>query len=305
MSKYLLLRNNKQAGPYTLDEIREMALKAYDLVWVEGKSAAWRYPGEIEELKSFAPPVEEQPFDRFFKKPSQETQSTNIIKQPAAEAEKSRYAPAVSEHLPAASGNKAAIYINLPAETKTSEEKDPQEYVEKKQPVREKIVQQEPAFKEPVQKSFSESLPGNRIEPTAQPVRQAVVFDDVYSSPSDELNKLYAQRAAKQKTKSTNLQHLIKPVAIGFGLVLLLAAGIFIGLSINRRGLNSTQSNAAKDQSGVLEQQSVKTIPASSSLPVPSANKAADSNLSGLDATANVPDEKALAEKRKEVSEAE
>ena len=51
-----------------------MGLKAYDLVWIEGKSAAWRYPGEIEEFKSFAPPVEEQPFDRFFKRPAQTNQ---------------------------------------------------------------------------------------------------------------------------------------------------------------------------------------------------------------------------------------
>ncbi len=65
---YLLLRNNKQSGPYSLEELKSMGLKAYDLVWLEGKSAAWRYPCEIEDLKSFAPQVEEQPFDRFYKK---------------------------------------------------------------------------------------------------------------------------------------------------------------------------------------------------------------------------------------------
>lgn len=41
-------------------------MKAYDLVWLEGKSAAWRYPSEIEELKPYAPAVEEQPYDRFY-----------------------------------------------------------------------------------------------------------------------------------------------------------------------------------------------------------------------------------------------
>jgi hypothetical protein len=46
-----------------------MGLKPFDLIWQEGKSAAWRYPGEVDELKPFAPPVEEQPFDRFYKKP--------------------------------------------------------------------------------------------------------------------------------------------------------------------------------------------------------------------------------------------
>src|SRR5882757_7442810 len=71
MTTYLLLRDNKQSGPYTFDELKEKGLKAYDLVWIEGKSAAWRYPCEVDELSAFAPVVEEQPFDRFFKKPSQ------------------------------------------------------------------------------------------------------------------------------------------------------------------------------------------------------------------------------------------
>jgi len=71
MTKYLLLRDNKESGPYSFDDLKQKGLKAYDLVWVEGKSAAWRYPSEVEELRSFAPVVEEQPFDRFYKKPSQ------------------------------------------------------------------------------------------------------------------------------------------------------------------------------------------------------------------------------------------
>ena len=68
MSSYLLLRDNKEKGPYTLEELRNLGLKAYDLVWVQGKSAAWRYPSEIEELKNLSAALEEQPFDRFYKK---------------------------------------------------------------------------------------------------------------------------------------------------------------------------------------------------------------------------------------------
>src|SRR5689334_7325473 len=68
MNKYLLLRDNKQTGPYTAQELAEKGIKPYDLVWLEGRSAAWRYPGEIDELKAFAPVVEEQPYDRFYKK---------------------------------------------------------------------------------------------------------------------------------------------------------------------------------------------------------------------------------------------
>jgi hypothetical protein len=73
MNTYLLLRDNKKSGPFTADQLRTLGLKPYDLVWLEGKSAAWRYPGEIDELKSFAPVVEEQPYDRFYKKASPES----------------------------------------------------------------------------------------------------------------------------------------------------------------------------------------------------------------------------------------
>ncbi|HVX51564.1 MAG TPA: hypothetical protein VHB48_15490 [Chitinophagaceae bacterium] len=68
MNTYLLLRNNKEAGPFDFDSLIKQGLRQYDLIWVEGKSAAWRYPCEINELKPYAPAVEEQPYDRFFKK---------------------------------------------------------------------------------------------------------------------------------------------------------------------------------------------------------------------------------------------
>ena len=69
MATYLLLRDNKESGPFSMNDLVHLGLKPYDLVWVEGKSAAWRYPSEVDELKPYAPVAEEQPFDRFFKKP--------------------------------------------------------------------------------------------------------------------------------------------------------------------------------------------------------------------------------------------
>lgn len=50
--KYLLLRNNQESGPYTLGELSGMNLKPFDLLWQEGVSTSWKYPGEIEELVS-------------------------------------------------------------------------------------------------------------------------------------------------------------------------------------------------------------------------------------------------------------
>src|ERR1700759_2220155 len=79
MSSYLLLRNNKESGPFTMDEVKSMSLKTYDLIWVVGKSAAWRYPGEIPELKSFVPPVPlEQEAEFYSKRTNPENQGSDL-----------------------------------------------------------------------------------------------------------------------------------------------------------------------------------------------------------------------------------
>ena len=68
MATYLLLRNNRESGPLTKEQLIALGLKPYDLIWVDGRSAAWRYANEIPELKDHSPAVEEQPYDRFYKK---------------------------------------------------------------------------------------------------------------------------------------------------------------------------------------------------------------------------------------------
>lgn len=55
MQQYRLLRNNIESGPYSFEELVRLQLKAYDLVWLEGKSASWKYPCEFEELVDYAP----------------------------------------------------------------------------------------------------------------------------------------------------------------------------------------------------------------------------------------------------------
>jgi hypothetical protein len=52
---YRLLRNNKEEGPFTAEEIIQKNLKPYDLIWIDGRSAAWSYPGELAEFKSYVP----------------------------------------------------------------------------------------------------------------------------------------------------------------------------------------------------------------------------------------------------------
>src|SRR5580692_1043454 len=96
-------------------------LKPYDLVWIEGKSAAWRYPSEIEELMPFAPVVEEQPFDRFYKK-SAPANSGNIVSTNTTIAQSNSNTIAQSRSVAVAvSGEsstvpgKKIIYVTMPA----------------------------------------------------------------------------------------------------------------------------------------------------------------------------------------------
>jgi len=113
--KYLLLRDNKQTGPYSAEELAAKGLKAYDLVWAEGKSAAWRYPSEIDELKPFAPVVEEQPYDRFYKKPGDLTTETTTSVQAVAETKQP--VPENREVVTAKTEQKIAgkhIYVTMP-----------------------------------------------------------------------------------------------------------------------------------------------------------------------------------------------
>src|SRR6187455_3886551 len=87
MDNYLLLRSNKQSGPYSLQQLVSFGLKPYDLVWVEGRSAAWRYPSEVDGLKAYAPVTEEQPYDRFYKKPEEKPQEKQVLKQVSPQPE--------------------------------------------------------------------------------------------------------------------------------------------------------------------------------------------------------------------------
>jgi hypothetical protein len=74
MKKYLLLRKNCQTGPHNIAELSAMGLTAHDLLWIEGKSASWKHPGEIEELKCLLPGAVEKKFDRV---PLQRTRLKN------------------------------------------------------------------------------------------------------------------------------------------------------------------------------------------------------------------------------------
>lgn len=55
MKMYLLLRNNIESGPYSIELLKKENLEKFDLIWIENESITWKYPSEIKELNGFAP----------------------------------------------------------------------------------------------------------------------------------------------------------------------------------------------------------------------------------------------------------
>ncbi|HWK06699.1 MAG TPA: hypothetical protein VNS58_23855 [Puia sp.] len=235
MIKYLLLRDNKESGPYTFDELKAKGLKAYDLVWVENKSAAWRYPCEVEELSSFAPAVEEQPFDRFYKKPSQEnnspvTAATIRLKQNGSSAFSGE---------PSAVPGKRIIYVTLPAGKNTPAK--------------------EPAPVASATGRLAAPLPERFAASAAIPDRSSSTYGPIPSdngpvaAPQPEEKSSQARedwnagveimpRANKRRKGAPILQSIVVVSCV----LALLAAGIFIGLSINKGSLGFAEKMALK-----------------------------------------------------------
>jgi len=223
MTNYLLLRDNKQSGPYTFDELREKGLKAYDLVWIEGKSAAWRYPCEIQELSPFAPQVEEQPFDRFYKKPAQDPNNNNTSVTPAPVRTSPNGAVAATILTGDTSSStsipgRRIIYVTLPA-GRTAPVAAPAA-----KEIKEPVI---PVIKEPQVK-----------EPAVIPDPLGT-FEDIPSQYNEDW-KASAELTPRPGRKSHSLR-LGQALMLGLTVLVLLVAGIFIGMSLNKDSLGITK----------------------------------------------------------------
>jgi hypothetical protein len=223
---YLLLRNNKQSGPYSAEELKSMGLKAYDLVWLEGKSAAWRYPSEIDELKAFAPAVEEQPFDRFYKRATQTATSgangangAAITVKPVTEA-----APLSGES--SAITGKRTIYVNLPAGRQVVA------------PIRDTPARD-------ILTSREAERPRAPVPDTAPPASTRSIGD--YSSRPERDEPTSVEFAPRRRLRKND--RLFRILAVGVCILALLAAGIFIGLSLNKGPQGLQQRIASKTTS--------------------------------------------------------
>ncbi|HMH23085.1 MAG TPA: hypothetical protein VK563_14975 [Puia sp.] len=330
MTKYLLLRDNKQTGPYDLDELKAKGLKAYDLVWIDGKSAAWRYPSEVDDLKSFAPAVEEQPFDRFYKKPSPNSQPSVLQARQAAEQasalqskQASEYSTAprqmsvheqaavlqsrqvaepVSAHEghaseqaaafqqrpssepsfapvvnlsfsnrntnysegnapvgePSAVPGKRIIYVTLPAGKGTANGKEP---------ISRSSLYVHPTQSQQVHPTQSQPLPEMKPQNVATPVQPiAMPSEEKFSHMEDDMWKGVVEMAPRPK--KAGLKRIVQPLGVFLCILALLAAGIFIGLSINKDSFGFSQKLASGDASSISTPPAQRAEVPTSKMPV-------------------------------------
>lgn len=235
MATYRLLRNNKESGPHTLDELRQMGLKAYDLVWIDGKSAAWRYPGEVEELKSFSPQVVEQPYDRFYKKQTEEKQpeviKQEVQQQPSKVQEAYAVAPEHEKYIP-----KKSVFVTMPGKKTNGTKRVTQEETYK--PVTPAVQQKAVPVTE------------NPISVTENPVAAQVK----YSQPLDEIKEMYVKTLYDRKqriARKTFWLQSLKKVAV---ILFLVALGVVAGFFIRSKGNNSTALLTETEKSQSVQQ---------------------------------------------------
>lgn len=65
MKCYLILRENVESGPFTLEEMKTKTLLPTDLVWVEGVSQSWKFPYEVNGLAPMVQPLPQKERETF------------------------------------------------------------------------------------------------------------------------------------------------------------------------------------------------------------------------------------------------
>lgn len=206
MPTYLLLRDNRQHGPFSLEELISKGLKPYDLVWAEGKSAAWRYPGEIPELSAYAPLVEEQPFDRFYKKQEEKNEGVPSAPIVAESVQKQEPEPPktvrrIYVHVPAGANPPAAFSSERAANNAPHSEKTLQAKAIQETPARLNAEQES----RPIPSGHEKFLPEAGTKSFEKPVdakRESVLNNPVNTSttttppsPKKSINELYPDRS--------------------------------------------------------------------------------------------------------------
>lgn len=207
---YLLLRSNKQTGPYSLEELLQLNLKPFDLVWVDGRSAAWQYPSEIPSLKPYVPetPHADVPFKPI---------ATSVMEEKLSQEENPNSYSQPQNPIPQKNEAPKRVFVSVPKTyTQASEQKtfaatnsyaNHQAYMPPvEEPLHEKKIEVRQEIPSYTQASYNN--------------RKAVGEDEVHTNYSRSLQDVeedYTNWVYKQKTKkkaSVNPKDLVLAVLI-------------------------------------------------------------------------------------------
>lgn len=141
---YILLRNNSESTPLSLEDLKRIGLLPTDLLWVECQSVCWQKPQEIPELKQML------------------TLARQPAIKPATDEQPEKYAPPV-ENETAAATHKNRVHVELPSNYKSLTKK-------KEEPA--PVKQESPAWQTETKtpgtvntNDFNNQLSGNDSQP--------------------------------------------------------------------------------------------------------------------------------------------
>jgi len=266
MINYRLLRDNKESGPYSEEEMIAKGFKPYDLLWAEGKSAGWQYPSEIPAFKKYAPIIEEQPYDRFYKKqPAQQA--------PADKNTYSSYSSYRSNQSKETLPPVQPVYARPSYEFNTKDLKARHIHVTlpSGNTVNLTTLVSKKENKESVDNSSSYA-PGKKESSLLNDEQKQPAFAEAASVPA-----AITANTSSRTTASTVTEPLVyRPAQTSFSLTLVAGAiigvatmvglGIMIGLSINREKNEAAFSAAITHKTKQVQQ--VVSQPASTTVPV-------------------------------------
>jgi hypothetical protein len=220
---YLLLRNNKQTGPFSLEEIIALGLKPHDLIWVEGKSFGWSYPSEVEALKPYAPSeVERAEAKLQSKKPEPEKwiEASQAPGPALARKSGSLFQP-------------KKIFVSLPgsaAATSTAHEASPADLIEQK----------------------AEEL--RRRAQAYRPEQKAMVVDDLatkYAKPLTSVEEDYTSWLFQKK--SSKRKKNLKPLLGMAAALVITATAVYLVQQFNKSTVVSTTAAPANGNSAPVQ----------------------------------------------------
>jgi hypothetical protein len=185
---YLLLRDNKQTGPHSIEELVQLSLKPTDLIWVEGRSAGWRNPMEIDSLKSYVP---------GFSEPVVTRESMPVVEKTGSLSQPSASTPAKENAIQKQSKN---IFVSLPAGL--------QIYDTIQRPDEAEIPDEVEIHEEPVAENLGKKAQEllNRVQAYSQEKSLAKIDSDKdvkHTLPFNDIKEEYPSSREQQETANT------------------------------------------------------------------------------------------------------